>query len=148
MRAPTIALALATAAASAGCGLGVIDTNADGTAGLPTAGAGPYGRLAGDDLTPALEPQLIGERNFQLSDPTALRDDDRLRIWFARAPDTGRASRPRSRTRGARGRAQFPYAAAADHLPRRFARLGPPPRDRRRLAGEPGDHRFRRDRVR
>jgi hypothetical protein len=78
---------LAIAIAGPGCGLGVLDTNADGTAGLPTAGAGPYGRLAIDDTTPAAEPQLLDDNAAFLSDPSVLRDDDgRLRVWYVRAP--------------------------------------------------------------
>ena len=71
-----------------GCGLGWVDTEPDPAAGLPTSGAGPYGRLAIDDLTPALEPQLVVDRRADLSDPSVLAGDgDRVRVWMARRAD-------------------------------------------------------------
>jgi len=71
-----------------GCGLGLIDGVDDPTAGLPTAGAGPYGRLDSDDNTPALEPIVIADRNADLYDPTALaRDGGGFRVWCSRAVD-------------------------------------------------------------
>jgi hypothetical protein len=71
----------------AGCGLGWIDDD-DSRGGVPTSGAGPYGRLPIDDDTPILEPILIGDRLATLSDPAALRRaDGGLRIWMTYIAD-------------------------------------------------------------
>ena len=70
---------------ASGCGLGWIDGNDDPTAGLPTAGAGPYVRLERDDTTPATEPRFLDELRANLDDPTMLAGGAGLRVWFTRA---------------------------------------------------------------
>jgi hypothetical protein len=74
-----------------GCGLGLIDGEDDRTAGLPTAGAGPYGRLSRDDLTPATEPTFLRDISADLSDPCMLAGGAGLRVWFTRAVDPATA---------------------------------------------------------
>ena len=82
------AIAACSAVVASGCGLGWVGTNEDPTEGLPTSGAGPYGRLEVDDLTPALEPQVVTERLANLSGPSVLAGEgERLRIWFTRQAD-------------------------------------------------------------
>jgi hypothetical protein len=68
-----------------GCGLGWIDGQDDRTAGLPTAGAGPYERLARDDNTPATEPRFLDELRADLDDPSLLAGGAGIRVWFTRA---------------------------------------------------------------
>ena len=70
---------------AAGCGLGWLDASSSDD-GLPTTGAGPYGKLETDDSTAALEPWLLYDLTVDLSDPSALgRTDGGLRIWVTRA---------------------------------------------------------------
>ena len=69
----------------AGCGLGWIDGEDDRTAGLPTAGMGPYERLDRDDNTPASEPQFLSEIGASLEDPSMLAGGAGIRVWFTRA---------------------------------------------------------------
>jgi hypothetical protein len=70
----------------AGCGLGLIDGVDDPTAGLPTAGAGPYARLDIDDESPALEPVVLADLGADFYEPAALaRADGGIRVWFSRA---------------------------------------------------------------
>ncbi|MEO8704356.1 MAG: hypothetical protein ABI867_30155 [Kofleriaceae bacterium] len=74
-----------------GCGLGWIDGVDDRTAGLPTSGAGPYARLERDDVSPALEPNVIKDRNTDLTDPQILAGGAGIRLWFTRAADPATA---------------------------------------------------------
>lgn len=69
------------------CGLGWIEGQDDRTAGLPTAGAGPYTRLAADDSTPASEPRFLSDTRANLEDPSLLAGGAGLRLWFTRRTD-------------------------------------------------------------
>lgn len=70
---------------TAGCGLGLTDERSGGSENLPTAGAGPYIRLAPDPDTPSNEPLVVEERFFGFGDPSPmLRDDGGFRLWFGR----------------------------------------------------------------
>ena len=65
------------------CGFGFVDEDPGGAANLPSAAAGPYGRLERDSETPADEPFLLADRFGVYRDPAALRrDDGGLRLWF------------------------------------------------------------------
>lgn len=68
-----------------GCGLGWIGTEPDRTAGLPSAGAGPYARLESDDTTPATEPRFLNDVRANVSDPSMLFGGEGIRVWFTRA---------------------------------------------------------------
>ncbi len=69
------------------CGLGWIGSEDDRTAGLPTAGAGPYKRLEPDDLTPASEPRFLNDTRADVEDPSMLSGGAGLRVWFTRRTD-------------------------------------------------------------
>lgn len=69
------------------CGLGWIGSEDDRTAGLPTAGAGPYQRLEPDDLTPASEPRFLNDTRADVAAPSMLAGGAGLRVWFTRRPD-------------------------------------------------------------
>lgn len=72
----------------AGCGLGIVDNTSGGADNLPTAGAGPYGRLDPDLDTPADEPFVLADRREHYADAACLwRDDGGLRLWFTYTTD-------------------------------------------------------------
>jgi hypothetical protein len=87
MRTRLIALPLVICA----CGIDPFGESGSPPTNLPTQGAGPYGRLASDDRTPADEPFVLDDRNAELYDPCALLGGPGLRLWFTReetgAPD-------------------------------------------------------------
>jgi hypothetical protein len=69
----------------AGCGLGAGEGG--GSENLPTAGAGPYGKLFDFDFaTPAEEPYVVTERDVHLADPSALLVATGFRVWFTHTP--------------------------------------------------------------
>lgn len=69
------------------CGLGWIGSEDDRTAGLPTAGAGPYTRLESDDSTPVTEPRFLNDLRANLEDPSMLAGGAGIRVWFGRRTD-------------------------------------------------------------
>ncbi len=71
--------------ATSGCGLGWIGSEPDRTAGLPSAGAGPYSRLESDDSTPATEPRFLNDVRANVGDPSMLVGGAGIRVWFTRA---------------------------------------------------------------
>jgi hypothetical protein len=87
------ALPLALAVLS-GCGLDLLgDYEPGGAANLPTAGAGPYLKLAADLSTPMEEPIVLADRDASLADPAALPlPGGGVRLWFSRIPVDGGAS--------------------------------------------------------
>lgn len=74
------------------CGLGWIGGEDDRTAGLPTAGAGPYSRLEADDSTPANEPRFLNDTRANVEDPSMLAGGAGFRVWFGRRTDEPAAS--------------------------------------------------------
>ncbi len=77
-----VAMGLALAAAAGGCGLGLTDERSGGAENLPTAGAGPYGRVPFDFDSPISEPFVVAERFASITDPTAVAVDAGFDLWF------------------------------------------------------------------
>jgi hypothetical protein len=89
MRAAIGSLLLLAGASAGACGLG--GASGGGSDHLPTAGAGPYGKPAGDRMTPAEEPYVVVDDAADLGDPSAMARDG-FDLWFTRAPMGGGAA--------------------------------------------------------
>lgn len=71
--------------AAGGCGLG--GSSGGGADNLPTLGAGPYGKLADDALSPAREPYVVTDPAATLGDPAVLSaPDGGYALWYTRTP--------------------------------------------------------------
>ncbi len=80
--------ALLVAVLATGCGLG--GSVGGGADNLPILGAGPYGKLADDPMSPAIEPYVVTDLMANLGDPSALdRDGGGYRLWYTRNPRDG-----------------------------------------------------------
>jgi hypothetical protein len=88
--AATIAIAMTSA-----CGLGADEGG--GSEALPTAGLGPYGKIADttEPPSPSQEPYVVSDLSAHLSDPVALPlSGGGFRIWYTRIPRRDDAGEP------------------------------------------------------